>query len=159
MLSRRVYCKTPIGGILLRSDGHALTGVELGQEETPLPFGEEDEPDEILDEAKQQFQEYFSGKRRDFDLPLSLKGTSFQERVWRSLAEIPYGETISYAELASRVGQPKACRAVGSANGRNRLAVILPCHRVIAADGSLGGYGGGLFRKKWLLDHEQFVRR
>ena len=98
--------------------------------------------------------EYFAGGRTDFDVPLELAGTDFQRRVWSALRDIPYGETISYGELARRVGNPGAVRAVGLANGRNPVAIIVPCHRVIGADGSLTGYGGGLDRKAWLLDHE-----
>jgi methylated-DNA-[protein]-cysteine S-methyltransferase len=104
----------------------------------------------VLDAAR-QLDEYFARRRREFDLPLSLAGTDFQKQVWLALADIPYGETISYAELASWVGRPSAYRAVGQANGANPIAVILPCHRVIAADGSIGGYGGGLATKRTLL--------
>jgi methylated-DNA-[protein]-cysteine S-methyltransferase len=98
--------------------------------------------------------EYFSGSRRDFDIPLSLHGTVFQLRVWRTLTQIPYGETCSYGDLARRLDNPGASRAVGLANGRNPISVIVPCHRVIGANGSLTGYGGGLERKRWLLAHE-----
>ncbi|MGH9047330.1 MAG: methylated-DNA--[protein]-cysteine S-methyltransferase, partial [Acidimicrobiales bacterium] len=102
-------------------------------------------------EAARQLDAYFANERRRFDLPLALGGTDFQRQVWLTLAEIPYGETISYAELARWVGRPRAFRAVGQANGANPIAVILPCHRVIAADGSIGGYGGGLAMKRQLL--------
>ncbi|HEU5324857.1 MAG TPA: methylated-DNA--[protein]-cysteine S-methyltransferase [Candidatus Limnocylindria bacterium] len=109
----------------------------------------------LLDRAEAQLREYFDGERRQFDLPLDVPGSPFQELVWRELQRIPYGETISYRELARRVGVPAASRAVGRANGSNRLAVIIPCHRVIAAGGGLGGYGGGLDAKRWLLDLER----
>ena len=102
-----------------------------------------------------QLEEYFAGKRRDFTVPLVLKGTPFQEKVWRALQQIPYGETRSYEEIARAVGSPGATRAVGTANGRNRLAVVVPCHRVIRADGSLSGYGGGRWRKHRLLELER----
>ena len=105
-------------------------------------------------DAARQLDEYFARKRTSFDLPLTVSGTEFQERVWLTLAEIPYGETISYAELARWVGHPRAFRAVGSANGANPIPVILPCHRVIASDGTLGGYGGGLPTKRALLKLE-----
>jgi methylated-DNA-[protein]-cysteine S-methyltransferase len=105
-------------------------------------------------EASRQLQAYFAGERREFDLPLAPYGSDFQRRVWSALLEIPYGETISYLELARRLGDPRAVRAVGSANGRNPISIIIPCHRVIGADGSLVGYGGGLERKRWLLRHE-----
>jgi methylated-DNA-[protein]-cysteine S-methyltransferase len=106
---------------------------------------------ELLERARRQLAEYFAGKRRTFDLPLAPHGTEFQCAVWRALADIPYGETISYAQLATRVGKPTATRAVGAANGRNPLPIVLPCHRVIGADGSLTGFGGGLPTKQFLL--------
>jgi methylated-DNA-[protein]-cysteine S-methyltransferase len=108
----------------------------------------------MLDRTEAQLREFFAGQRRDFELPIDLPGSGFQERVWGELRRIPYGSTISYRELAARVGAPQAPRAVGRANGSNRLAVIVPCHRVIAAGGGLGGYGGGLDAKRWLLDLE-----
>lgn len=109
----------------------------------------------LLDALKAELAEYFRGERRVFDVPLALSGTPFQERVWRLLLEIPYGETISYDQLARRVGKPGGQRAVGRANGDNRIAVVIPCHRVIRASGHLGGYGGGLDRKRRLLALEQ----
>ena len=117
------------------------------------PTAEGDTP--LLDAAEHQLREYFAARRTGFDLPLDLPGSAFQERVWGELARIPYGETISYRELAGRVGVPAGTRAVGRANGSNRLAVIVPCHRVVASDGGLGGYGGGLAAKRFLLDLER----
>jgi len=111
-----------------------------------------------LDTLRAQLAEYFSGQRRDFDLPLVIRGTPFQEKVWNALLTIPYGETWSYGKLASRVGQPGASRAVGTANGMNRIAIVIPCHRVVNADGKLGGYGGGVWRKQVLLDLERGQR-
>jgi O-6-methylguanine DNA methyltransferase len=108
----------------------------------------------LLDRVEAQLREFFAGVRREFDLPLDMPGSAFQERVWAELRAIPYGQTVSYRELAMRVDAPQAPRAVGRANGTNRLAVIVPCHRVIAAGGGLGGYGGGLEAKRWLLDLE-----
>lgn len=108
----------------------------------------------LLDEAERQLHEYFGGTRRAFDLPIDAPGSPFQERVWTELRRIPHGETISYRELAMRVEAPAASRAVGRANGANRLALVIPCHRVIASGGGLGGYGGGLDAKRWLLDLE-----
>ncbi len=102
-----------------------------------------------------QLEEYFAGERTSFDIPLAPEGAPFEREVWRALEEIPYGETVSYGEIARRVGQPTAARAVGTANGRNPIAVIVPCHRVIGADGSLTGYGGGLERKRLLLELER----
>jgi AraC family transcriptional regulator of adaptative response/methylated-DNA-[protein]-cysteine methyltransferase len=109
----------------------------------------------LLDRVEHQLAEYFAGARRTFDLPLEHPGSAFQERVWRELQRIPYGQTIAYRDLAERVGAPQAPRAVGRANGSNRLAVVIPCHRVIAAGGGLGGYGGGLHAKRFLLDLER----
>ena len=104
--------------------------------------------------AVRQIAEYFAGMRRTFDVPLHAPGTEFQQRVWAALREIPFGEIRSYGEIAASIGEPKAVRAVGTANGMNRLAIMIPCHRVIGADGALTGYGGGLWRKDWLLKHE-----
>ncbi|MFL5327315.1 MAG: methylated-DNA--[protein]-cysteine S-methyltransferase [Gemmataceae bacterium] len=142
---------SPIGELLLTSDGTALTGIYM--EPHPAIEGE-CPPDELLQSAAVQLKEYFLGQRRAFDLPLRLEGTAFQQQVWKALCEIPYGTTISYAELARRIGNPKACRAVGLANGRNPVGIVVPCHRVIGANGTLTGYGGGLDRKEFLLDWE-----
>jgi O-6-methylguanine DNA methyltransferase len=108
-----------------------------------------------LDALRAQLDAYFAGRRKRFDLPLAIRGTPFQEQVWRALLEIPYGETWSYRDLATRIGQPGATRAVGTANGMNRIAIVIPCHRVVNADGRLGGYGGGVWRKQFLLDLER----
>lgn len=110
---------------------------------------------QYLDQAERELSEYFAGEREAFTLPLVLDGTGFQVQVWRQLVTIPFGTTLSYGELAARVGRPGASRAVGRANGDNRIAIIVPCHRVIGVDGSLTGYGGGMRRKRWLLRHEQ----
>ncbi len=112
---------------------------------------------EVVKESKRQLAEYFEGKRKSFDLPLSQVGTAFQQRVWEKLMSVPYGKTASYMQLAGMLGDPKCIRAAGTANGRNQLAIIVPCHRIIGADGSLTGYAGGLHRKKWLLDFEAGV--
>lgn len=141
---------TPLGELVLTSDGECLTGVS----HTPSVGRDWLRDPAALAPAVEQLRAYFGGELRAFDLPLRLTGTPFQQTVWAELRRIPYGETISYAELARRVGDPKAARAVGSANGRNPVGVVVPCHRVIAADGTLGGYGWGLDRKRWLLDHE-----
>jgi methylated-DNA-[protein]-cysteine S-methyltransferase len=141
---------SPLGDILLTSDGEFLTGLHLGGR--PATDAVHDRA--ALKEAAAQLRAYLAGELTAFDLPLRQPGTAFQQRVWAELMNIPYGATISYAELAKRVGQPTAARAVGSANGRNQIAVIVPCHRVIAAGGGLGGYGGELWRKEWLLQLE-----
>jgi methylated-DNA-[protein]-cysteine S-methyltransferase len=150
------YVDSPIGRLLLTSDGSALTGLfmEPHRKAQSIDGWVEDAAVEPLAEAVRQLREYFAGKRREFDLPLRLQGTPFQQRVWRELTEIPFGETWSYGELAKRISKPSASRAVGLANGRNPISIMVPCHRVIGADGSLTGYGGGLPRKRWLLAHE-----
>jgi AraC family transcriptional regulator of adaptative response/methylated-DNA-[protein]-cysteine methyltransferase len=111
----------------------------------------------ILRRTAEQLREYFAGTRRDFDLPLKQRGSTFQLAAWKALREIPYGETRSYTDMARRVGSPGAVRAIGRANGQNQIAIVVPCHRVIRADGSLCGYGGGRWRKQWLLDHEKAI--
>lgn len=150
---------SPIGRLLLTSDAVALTGLYMevsGKGGGPVlgPDARADPEGGVLPAATRQLAEYFAGQRRHFDLPLALRGTAFQERVWQALTEIPYGATWSYGRLAERIGNPRAVRAVGLANGRNPISILVPCHRVIGADGSLTGYGGGLERKQWLLAHE-----
>ncbi len=147
------YLDSPIGKLLLAAD-HAALRFLLFSPATPDPQWTES-ANAILDSAAQQLQEYFAGVRTTFDLPVDPQGTPFQRSVWNLLQQIPYGETISYSELANRYGNPKATRAVGAANGKNPISVVIPCHRVIAANGSLWGYGGGLPAKKFLLDLEQ----
>ncbi|ODU01124.1 MAG: cysteine methyltransferase [Planctomycetes bacterium SCN 63-9] len=151
---------SPIGELILTSDGKSLTGLYM---RTPRHG---DDPRSLLrhddgpfQDVRRQLDEYFEGERAAFDVPLSPTGTPFQRRVWEELSRIPYGSTISYAELARRVGNAGASRAVGSANGRNPISIIVPCHRVIASDGGLGGFGGGLERKEWLLSMESGVLR
>jgi methylated-DNA-[protein]-cysteine S-methyltransferase len=126
----------------------------VGQPQVPAPAPDRHRDDDWFIEVAEQLSAYFSGTRSAFDLPLRLEGTEFQRRVWAQLQAIPYGETISYGDLAGRVGSPGAARACGLANGRNPVSIIVPCHRVIGANGQLTGYGGGLDRKTWLLDHE-----
>lgn len=109
----------------------------------------------VLDQAERELAEYFAGEREMFEIPLRLHGTTVQREVWNALLEIPFGTTTSYGTIADRIARPGAARAVGRANGDNRIAIIVPCHRVINADGSLSGYGGGKHRKRWLLKHEQ----
>ena len=145
---------TPIGPLTLHAHDGALTGVWM-EDDFELPERPGNAPP--LTDARIQLEAYFVGKLRAFDLPLAPEGTEFQLRVWSELSKIPYGETISYGELARRVGDPGAARAVGLANGKNPLPVIVPCHRVIGADGSLTGFGGGLDRKRRLLELEAGV--
>lgn len=143
--------KTKLGELLLTSDGQSLTGLSV---EAAPPAGATRNKSK-LKEAVAQMRAYLAGELRTFTMPLEQPGTPFQKAVWEELMGIPYGETISYRQLAERVRKPLASRAVGNANGRNQLMIVVPCHRVIAADGTLGGYGGGLWRKQWLLDLER----
>ena len=177
---------SPIGKLLLTSDGQNITRLFMEDHEggatansdfakskdlpensvwgrqgkfgtLPLPEWERNETLPIMKAAKQQVDEFFSGKRKEFDLPLKLEGNNFQVQVWNELTRIPFGKTITYGELARRIGKPDASRAVGLANGKNPISIIVPCHRVIGASGKLTGYGGGLDRKEWLLAHEAEV--
>jgi methylated-DNA-[protein]-cysteine S-methyltransferase len=149
---------SPIGELLLAGDGGALHPLSMQHGRRPLtinPTWQRD--DNAFAEVIDQLTAYFNGERQSFDVELSLDGNPFEKRVWDELLTIPYGETASYGQIAKRVGAPDAARAVGLANGRNPVAVIVPCHRVIGADGSLTGYGGGLERKRLLLDLESGV--
>ena len=153
---------SPIGRLRLFASDDALVGAWLPDSRTPPPFDArpaEGGAHPVLDRAGEQLREYFAGERQAFDLPLSPQGTEFQRAVWQALCAIPFGATRSYAELAAAVGRPSASRAVGGANGRNPIAIIVPCHRVIGADGTLTGYGGGLPCKEWLLRHERAAQR
>ena len=167
---------SPIGELTLASDGSALVGIYMTKQ--PPRSGDGDgtmglapgtsvegivradwvRDDHALRDARRQLEAYFAGDLTLFDLPIGLHGTPFQLQVWEALRSIPYGETVSYAEIARRIGNTTAVRAVGAANGRNPVPIIVPCHRVIGADGSLTGYGGGVERKQWLLEHEGRVR-
>jgi methylated-DNA-[protein]-cysteine S-methyltransferase len=140
---------TPIGRLVLECDGDVLIGLWLPNERRHARNDADDVPP-VLKETMSQLDEYFAGERTDFDVRMELDGTDFQREVWTELTRIPYGETISYGELARRVGRPSAPRAVGQANGRNPIPVIVPCHRVLASNG-IGGYGGGLKVKRALL--------
>jgi methylated-DNA-[protein]-cysteine S-methyltransferase len=150
---------SPLGKLLLKSDGDSILSVHItgGNEPVVDHFTSSNEVQEpgCLTECKKQLQDYFNGQRLQFDLPLSPAGTPFQNKVWNALQQIPFGETISYLELARRLGDPKVIRAAGTANGKNPIAIIIPCHRVIGSNGDLVGYAGGLENKKWLLEHEQ----
>lgn len=146
---------SPIGELLLLSDGDAVCGLSMQEGRHPVRIRPEWQLDDgPFRDVRDQLTEYFAGERKEFDLPLRLDGSPFQLQVWNALLEIPYGATTSYGEIARRVGREGAARAVGLANGQNPIAVIVPCHRVIGADGSLTGYGGGLERKQLLLGLE-----
>ncbi len=143
------YYASPIGLIEI---GSTATGV------TSLSFVERRRADfdshPMLDQATRQIAEYFDGRRHAFDLSIDLQGTPFQREVWQQLLKVPFGQIVSYQGIANIIGRPRAARAVGAANGRNPISIIVPCHRVVGSDGSLTGYGGGLWRKEWLLRHE-----
>lgn len=145
---------SPIGELMLISDGSAITGLYMQNDKHAARRAVAVRDDTHLSASLEQLRAYFAGHLQIFDLPIKAQGTPFQQRVWAALCEIPYGETISYGELARRIGQPTASRAVGLANGQNPISIIVPCHRVIGANGTLTGYGGGLDRKRWLLAHE-----
>jgi methylated-DNA-[protein]-cysteine S-methyltransferase len=152
--------ETPIGRLLFVARGAApaehLCGVYMEDHAgAPLHDAGWVQDEARFADVRRQMKEYFAGVRTSFDLPLSPEGTPFQRRVWNALLEIPYGETITYAELARRIGAPKGSRAVGGANARNPISIVVPCHRVVGSDGSLTGYAGGEDRKRWLLDLER----
>ena len=143
------YIRTPLGITRIEGDENGVSTISVLDEGTisiSIP--------EILQNAVSQLNEYFEGKRNDFDFKLNPKGTEFQQKVWKGLLQIPYGKTRTYLEQSKVLGDVKAIRAVASANGKNPLWIVVPCHRVIGSDGSLTGYAGGLWRKKWLLEHE-----
>ncbi len=157
--------ETPVGPLLVGAVETGICLVEFDNEPRRskqlervcrlLDVVVSDAASELTQAAARQLAEYFDGERQTFDVPLAMAGTEFQQRVWKALTEIPYAATRSYADQSNALGDPRAIRAVASANGANPISIIVPCHRVIGADGSLTGYGGGVERKRWLLDHEQ----
>ncbi len=143
------YFVTPIGMAKISGDENGIAAISIlqnGELSSAIP--------EILQESITQINEYFDGKRSNFDIKINPKGTEFQRKIWNELLQIPFGRTMSYLDLSKKLGDVKAIRAVASANGKNPLWIVIPCHRVIGSDGSLTGYAGGLWRKKWLLEHE-----
>lgn len=142
---------TPLGSMIAATDGDAIVSLDFADEGGDIPNS--DHP--LLLRLEKELGEYFAGKRRTFDLPLAPQGTPFQKKVWETLRTIPYGETISYAQEAERFGNPRAVRAVASANGRNPISILIPCHRVMATGGGLGGYSGGVEKKAFLLALER----
>ena len=148
------FFKTPLGVAKIIGDENGISKISIqdnGEITERIPA--------VLEEVVHQLQDYFEGKRTDFDFKINPKGTEFQQKVWQSLIEIPFGKTMSYLDLSKKLGDVKAIRAVASANGKNPLWIVVPCHRVIGTDGSLTGYAGGLWRKKWLLEHENLARK
>ena len=152
-MKKAFYYETAIGRIGIAEQDGALTNIFFGNTVTPKEFIEEETP--LLQKAAAQLREYAAGQRTQFDLPLAFEGTPFQQQVWKALLDIPYGKTCSYRQLAEAIGKPTACRAVGAANGRNPLSLVVPCHRVIGTNGAPVGYAGGLAMKKRLLDLEK----
>lgn len=156
MTTTHTVVASPIGPLTLRAEDDVLSGVFMTDHRhgpDPATLGEA-RPDG-LPAVREQLEAYFDGTLTTFDLPLAARGTAFQERVWAALRDIPYGTTSSYGELAAAIGRPAASRAVGLANGRNPVSIVVPCHRVVGAGGALTGYGGGLERKRHLLTHER----
>lgn len=158
----RTTVTTPIGELLIAASGRGLSGIwfEGGWPKTNLPGPSHDEAAlAIIQCVRAELDAYFDGKLRAFSVPCDFRGTEFQKGVWSALQDIPFGEVVSYAQIADRVGRPKAVRAVGAANGQNPIPIVIPCHRVIGSDGSLTGFGGGIERKRWLLEHEGALTR
>jgi methylated-DNA-[protein]-cysteine S-methyltransferase len=157
---RYTHVESPIDRLLLVGEPGTLAGLYVADHEKAMvPDATWVEDADAFTDVIAQLEEYFAGERTEFDVALEPRGTEFQQAVWSALQAIPYGETMGYGELARCIGRPKASRAVGAANGRNPISIIIPCHRVIGADGSLTGYGWGTTRKSWLLDHERATGR
>lgn len=153
---KRITVPSPIGTLQLFTDGSALTAIHFEDHHpTPRIVAEDTRSHPVLDRAAEQLSEWFAGERRSFDLRLAPRGTEFQRAVWRALEAIPFGELRAYADIARVIGRPGSARAVGTANARNPLSIVVPCHRVVGTGGALTGYAGGLARKAWLLAHER----
>ncbi|ASV67868.1 methylated-DNA--[protein]-cysteine S-methyltransferase [Cytobacillus sp. FSL W7-1323] len=153
-----VQINSPVGVLAIEGTEKAITAVQfLDRTEIAEPL-RNDSPD-VIKECVQQLEEYFQGKREAFEITYELNGTTFQTNVWQALTTIPFGETASYKDIAVIVGNEKAVRAVGSANGKNKMSIIVPCHRIIGTNGKLTGYAGGMERKGWLLEHERKFRK
>lgn len=143
--------ETPVGTLLIGANDLHLLSIMYDQDKTKL------NPNRLTHICKEQLEEYFTGKRTTFDIPFILHGTEFQKQVWNALLTVPFGETATYTEQSIKINNVKAVRAVGAANGKNVINIIVPCHRIIGANGSLTGYGGGIERKQWLLEHERKI--
>jgi len=151
----KVYYQSEIGWLEVAGTEAGLTSVCFIEGKANTDYSKPGEVLPVVAQCVKQLDEYFQAKRKIFELALALEGTDFQKRVWAQLLEIPYGETVSYMDIARAIGNEKSIRAVGAANGANPIAIIVPCHRVIGSDGKLTGYGGGIWRKEWLLNHER----
>jgi len=145
------YLKSPIGQIKITADDNAVNSVLFVFDDTEM---KPENSNDVIEKCKQQLREYFAGERKEFDVEIHQKGTEFQQKVWAELIKIPYGKTVSYNDIARKVGGRNMMRAVGAANGKNQISIIVPCHRVIGSNGKLTGYAGGMWRKEWLLKHE-----
>lgn len=148
------YYKSPIGNLRIVVDENSLVALDFNEDEK-----KQSDEQRYIKEVKKQIDEYFKGTRELFDLNIKINGTDFQNKVWNELTKIPYGETISYKELAARIGNDKACRAVGNANNKNKISIVIPCHRVVGSNKKLVGYAGGLEKKEWLINHENKVTK
>ncbi|UZO82003.1 methylated-DNA--[protein]-cysteine S-methyltransferase [Aquimarina sp. ERC-38] len=151
------FIETPLGIAQIRGSKEGISSISILNEKEPANLSDK-VPDELKTAVK-QLQEYFKGKRTEFDFNVNPSGTDFQKKVWKELLQIPFGKTCSYMDIAKKLGDPKCIRAAASANGKNPLWIVVPCHRVIGSNGELTGYAGGLWRKKWLLDHENPVKQ
>jgi methylated-DNA-[protein]-cysteine S-methyltransferase len=151
----KIILNSPLGFVLIEGDEFGISKISVTSDETCVS----DTIPELFQEIVTQLHEYFEGLRTDFQIKMNPKGTDFQKKVWNELLKIPFGKTVSYQEVTNHLGDPKAIRAVANANGKNPLWIVVPCHRVIGSDGSLTGYAGGLWRKKWLLEHENPVKQ
>ena len=152
MKNQIIYYNSPIGLIELQAYKEELLSLNFQSEKRY-----QEAETSVLSAAREQLDQYFEGLRKKFNLPLKIEGTDFQKSVWRQLREIPYGDTLSYKEVAEAIGNDKAYRAVGNANNKNDIPIIIPCHRVTASSGKIGGYGAGVWRKRWLLKHEKSI--
>ncbi|MCT6924194.1 methylated-DNA--[protein]-cysteine S-methyltransferase [Metasolibacillus sp.] len=151
----KLYYKSPLGTLEIVGTAQAIFSIVFVEKENIV----EDEVPPVLSECYNQLDEYFKGERQEFTVPYYFEGTDFQKRVWGALTDVPYAQTVSYKDIAVATGYDKAVRAVGSANGKNKLSIIVPCHRIIGSNGTLTGYAGGLWRKEWLLQHEQTMKK
>lgn len=152
---RTVYYKSSLGILEITGTDEAVSSVLFLEDEPPADVPAAEDAPAAVAECLRQLDEYFAGTRTDFDVPVTVNGTIFQRAVWQALTDIPYGGTASYGDIAKAVGSERAVRAVGAANGKNKLTLLLPCHRIIGKNGTLTGYAGGMWRKEWLLAHEQ----
>jgi len=154
-IATKGFYKSPIGYLEIRTSNNVLNEIIFLDSESEENVNITETNDNFLNKVFSQLDEYFSGKRKEFDIEVAANGTEFQNNVWQKLIEIPYGETTSYIDIAKKINNPKASRAIGNANNKNHIPVIIPCHRVIGKNGKMVGYAGGLSKKEWLLNHEQ----